>query len=86
VTDERNRRQTRVGVVISDKMMKTVVVRVETTRRHPTYGKTLRHVLKFKAHNAEDQAKQGDRVLVESTRPLSKDKRWRVVQVLEKAR
>jgi small subunit ribosomal protein S17 len=86
VTDERNRRQTRVGVVISDKMMKTVVVRVETTRRHPTYGKTLRHVLKFKAHNAEDQAKQGDRVLVASTRPLSKDKRWRVVQVLEKAR
>ncbi|HEX4840589.1 MAG TPA: 30S ribosomal protein S17 [bacterium] len=86
MTDERNRRQTRVGVVISDKMMKTVVVRVETTRRHPTYGKTLRHVLKFKAHNAADQAKQGDRVLVESTRPLSKDKRWRVVQVLEKAR
>ncbi len=86
MTDERNRRQTRVGVVISDKMMKTVVVRVETTRRHPMYGKTLRHVLKFKAHNAEDQAKQGDRVLLESTRPLSKDKRWRVVQVLEKAR
>lgn len=86
MTDERNRRQTRVGVVISDKMQKTVVVRVETTRRHPTYGKTLRHVLKFKAHNAEDQAKQGDRVLLESTRPLSKDKRWRVVQVLEKAR
>ena len=54
MTDERNRRQTRVGVVISDKMMKTVVVRVETTRRHPMYGKTLRHVLKFKAHNAED--------------------------------
>ncbi len=86
MTDERNRRQQRVGVVISDKMQKTVVVRVETTRRHSTYGKTLRHVLKFKAHNAEDQAKQGDRVLLESTRPLSKDKRWRVVQVLEKAR
>lgn len=86
MTDERNRRQTRVGVVISDKMKTTVVVRVETTRRHPTYGKTLLHVRKFKAHNADDQAKQGDRVLLESTRPLSKEKRWRVVQILEKAR
>lgn len=86
MTDERNRRQTRVGVVVSDKMEKTVVVRVETTRRHPTYGKTLRHVRKFKAHNEANQAKAGDRVLLESTRPLSKEKRWRVVQILEKAR
>jgi len=84
--EERNQRKTRVGVVVSDKMEKTVVVRVETTRRHPMYGKTLRHVRKFKAHNAENQARAGDRVLIESTRPLSKEKRWRVVQVLGKAR
>lgn len=84
--DERGQRKTRVGVVISDKMDKTVVVRVETTHRHPMYRKTLRHVRKFKAHNAENQARAGDRVLLEETRPLSKEKHWRVVQVLEKAK
>ncbi len=84
--DERRQRKTRVGVVVSDKMDKTVVVRVETTHRHPMYGKTLRHVRKFKAHNGENQARQGDRVMIEETRPLSKEKRWRVVQILEKAR
>ena len=84
--DERRQRKTRVGVVVSDKMNKTVVVRVETTHRHPMYGKTLRHVRKFKAHSEENQAHAGDRVLIEETRPLSKEKRWRIVQILEKAK
>lgn len=84
--DERAKRKTRVGVVTSDKMSKTVVVKVETTTRHPLYGKTLRKVRKFKAHNEGDSARAGDKVLIAETRPTSKDKRWRVVQVLEKAR
>ncbi len=86
MTSERTKRKTRVGVVISGKMDKTVVVRVETTRRHPMYGKILRHVRKFKAHNEGNQAHEGDRVLITETRPLSKEKRWRVVQILEKSR
>ncbi len=83
---ERARRKTRVGVVVSDKMEKTVVVKVETTTRHPLYGKTLRKVKKFKAHDERSEAHAGDKVLIAETRPLSKEKRWRVVQVLEKAR
>ena len=86
MADERAQRKTRVGVVVSDKMNKTVVVQVETLRRHPMYGKTLRHVRKFKAHNEGNEAHAGDRVLIMETRPLSKDKRWRVVQVMEKAK
>jgi len=85
MADRRAQRKTRVGVVVSDKMDKTVVVRVESLRRHVTYGKTMRHVRTFKAHNDGNQARQGDRVLIMETRPLSKEKRWRVVQVLEKA-
>lgn len=84
--DERRQRKTRVGVVVSDKMDKTVVVRVQTTHRHPMYGKTLRHVRKFKAHNEGNQARAGDTVMIEETRPLSKEKRWRVAQVLGKAK
>lgn len=84
--EERAKRKTRVGVVTSDKMNKTVVVKVETTTRHPLYGKTLRKVRKFKAHSEDNSARAGDKVLIAETRPLSKDKRWRVVQVLEKAR
>src|SRR5207247_5697074 len=84
--DERRQRKTRVGVVLSDKMDKTAVVRVETTHRHPMNSKQLRHVRKFKAHTAENQARAGDRVLIEETRPLSKEKRWRIVQILEKAK
>ncbi len=86
MADERAQRKTRVGVVVSDKMNKTVVVQVETLRRHPMYGKTLRHVRKFKAHNEGNEAHAGDRVLIMETRPLSKEKRWRVVQVVEKAK
>lgn len=84
--DERAKRKTRVGVVTSDKMNKTVVVRVPTTTRHPLYGKTIRKMRKFKAHSEDNAAKTGDTVLIAETRPLSKDKRWRVVRVLEKAR
>lgn len=83
---ERARRKTQVGVVVSDKMEKTVVVRVESVGRHPMYGKTVRRMRKFKAHNERNEARAGDRVLIAETRPLSRDKRWRVVQVLEKAR
>ncbi len=83
---ERGRRKTRVGVVVSDKMDKTVVVRVDTLGRHPFYGKTVRHMRKFKAHNERNEAHAGDRVLIVETRPLSKEKRWRVVQIVEKAR
>jgi len=86
MADERARRKTRVGVIVSDKMDKTVVVQVETLRRHPMYGKTMRHLRKFKAHNDGNEAHAGDRVLIMETRPLSKDKRWRVVQVVEKAK
>ena len=86
MADERARRKTRVGVIVSDKMDKTVVVQVETLRRHPMYGKTMRHLRKFKAHNEGNEAHAGDRVLIMETRPLSKDKRWRVVQVMEKAK
>jgi len=86
MAEERSQRKTRVGVVVSGKMDKTVVVRVDTLRRHPMYGKTLRHVRKFKAHNEGNEAHEGDKVLIMETRPLSKEKRWRVVQVLEKAK
>ena len=86
MADERAQRKTRMGLVVSDKMEKTVVVQVETLRRHPTYGKTLRHVVKFKAHNEGNEARAGDRVLIMETRPLSREKRWRVVRVMEKAR
>ncbi|MGH2399896.1 MAG: 30S ribosomal protein S17 [bacterium] len=86
MAEERSQRKTRVGVVVSGKMEKTVVVRVETLRRHAVYGKTMRRVRKFKAHNESNEAHEGDKVLIMETRPLSKEKRWRVVQVLEKAK
>ena len=80
-----NSRKTRVGTVVSDKMQKTVVVRVDSQHRHPVIGKTIRTAKKYKAHDENNEAKIGDKVLIEETRPLSKDKRWRVKQVLEKA-
>ncbi len=79
-------RKTRVGTVVSDKMQKTVVVEVERTGRHPLYGKVVRHSRRFKAHDEAGDAHLGDKVLIAETRPLSKDKRWRVAQVLERAR
>lgn len=81
-----SRRKTRVGVVVSDKMDKTVVVAVRSTLRHPLYGKIQRRVTNVKAHDQENACGVGDRVLLAETRPLSKTKRWRVAQILEKAK
>ncbi|MDR2647355.1 MAG: 30S ribosomal protein S17 [Oscillospiraceae bacterium] len=83
---ERNLRKTRVGVVASDKMDKTVVVTVKDKVPHPLYKKIINRTLKIKAHDEENACGIGDRVLVMETRPLSKDKRWRVVEILEKAK
>ena len=82
----RARRKVRIGKVASDGMDKTVVVRVDTLRRHPLYGKTIRRSVKFKAHDEGNEARIGDTVEIMETRPLSKTKRWRVVSVLEKAK
>ena len=82
---ERNLRKTRTGKVISDKMDKTVVVAIEDHVRHPLYGKIVKRTYKLKAHDEENQCGIGDTVKVMETRPLSKDKRWRVVEIVEKA-
>ena len=74
-----------VGKVVSDKMDKTVVVAVETLKAHPRYKKTVKHTTKFKAHDEENSAKEGDVVRIEETRPLSKDKTWRVLDIVERA-
>jgi small subunit ribosomal protein S17 len=76
------KRKTRTGRVISDKMDKTVVVAVDSPRRHPIYKKTIRRVAKYYAHDEKNQAKTGDMVLIEETRPLSRLKRWRVAEIL----
>jgi small subunit ribosomal protein S17 len=75
-----------VGHVVSDKMEKTVVVAVETLKRHPLYGKTIRSVRKYKAHDEDSSSHSGDLVRIEESRPLSKEKRWVVVEVLERAK
>jgi small subunit ribosomal protein S17 len=85
-TTERNARKTRVGMVVSDKMMKTVVVSIERRVQHPVYGKMVRRTTKLKAHDEQNEAKTGDTVRIMETRPLSKDKRWRVVEIIERAR
>ena len=82
---ERNLRKTMIGTVVSDKMDKTVVVAVETSVRHPMYKKTVKKTYKLKAHDEENTCKVGDKVEIMETRPLSKDKRWRVVKIVEKA-
>jgi small subunit ribosomal protein S17 len=79
-------RKTRVGLVVSDKMQKTVVVAIERRVAHPVYGKMMTLTTKLKAHDEENSAKQGDTVRIMETRPLSKDKRWRVVEIVERAR
>ena len=83
---ERKARKTREGLVVSDKMDKTVVVSVEDRVKHPMYGKVLRRSTKYKAHDEQNECGIGDRVLLMETRPLSATKRWRVVQILEKAK
>ena len=83
---ERGFRKTREGYVVSDKMNKTVTVEVEDRVQHPLYGKTIRRTKKVKAHDEQNSAGVGDRVLLMETRPLSATKRWRVVQIIEKAK
>ena len=83
---ERNYRKTRIGKVISDKMDKTIVVAIEYNVKHKLYNKIVKRTYKLKAHDEEQIAKIGDRVKVMETRPLSKDKRWRLVEIIEKAK
>ena len=83
---ERNLRKTRVGKVVSDKMDKTIVVAVENHVKHPLYGKIVKKTYKLKAHDENNECGIGDTVKIMETRPLSKDKRWRLVSIIEKAR
>ena len=83
---DRNLRKTRVGKVVSDKMDKTVVVAVQDSYKHPTYGKIMRRTYKLKAHDENNECGIGDTVKVMETRPISKDKRWRLVEIIEKAK
>ena len=83
---ERNLRKTRVGTVVSDKMDKTVVVAIVDNVRHPLYKKIVKRTVKWKAHDEANECRVGDRVEITETRPLSKDKRWRVSKIIEKAK
>lgn len=83
---ERNLRKTQVGIVTSDKMDKTVVISIKGRVQHPLYKKIVNRTVKIKAHDENNQCGVGDKVLVMETRPLSKDKRWRVVEIIEKAK
>lgn len=84
--ETRNYRKTRIGVVVSDKMDKTVVVAVKDSVKHPVYGKVMKSTYKLKAHDEKNECGIGDKVKVMETRPLSKDKRWRLVEIIEKAK
>jgi small subunit ribosomal protein S17 len=86
MTEERTLRKTRVGMVVSDKMDKTIVVAIEDNVKHPVYGKIIKHTLKVHAHDEANECGIGDKVKIMETRPLSKTKRWRVVEVIEKAK
>ena len=86
MTVERNRRKTKVGVVVSDKMDKTVVVAILDNVKHPLYGKVIKRTIRLKAHDEKNECNVGDTVSIMETRPLSKDKRWRVVSIIEKAK
>ena len=86
MSEQRGIRKTRVGVVVSDKMDKTIVVEVRTRVKHPLSGKIMNRTKKFKAHDEQNQCGIGDTVRVMETRPLSKDKRWRLVEIIEKAK
>ena len=85
-TLERNLRKTRTGIVVSDKMDKTIVVAVKDNVKHPLYNKIVKRTYKLKAHDENNECKTGDTVKVMETRPLSKDKRWRLVEVIERAK
>jgi len=86
MAEARGMRKTRIGVVVSDKMDKTIVVAIRTRVKHPLYGKIMNRTNKIKAHDEENQCGIGDTVKVMETRPLSKDKRWRLVEIIEKAK
>ena len=86
MSEERALRKTRVGKVVSDKMDKTIVVAIQTSYKHPLYGKTMKRTFKLKAHDENNECQIGDTVKVMETRPLSKDKRWRLVEIMERAK
>ena len=86
MTEERSLRKTRVGMVVSDKMNKTVVIAIADNVKHPVYGKIIKHTLKVHAHDEANECGIGDKVKIMETRPLSKSKRWRVVEIIEKAK
>ena len=86
MSERTSSRKTRVGTVVSDKMDKTIVVAVETRVAHPLYKKIIKRTYKLKAHDENNECRKGDRVRVMETRPLSKDKRWRLVEIVEKAK
>ncbi len=86
MSEQRGLRKTREGLVVSDKMDKTIVVEIKTRVRHPLYGKIMNRTNKLKAHDENNECGIGDRVRVMETRPLSRDKRWRLVEILEKAK
>lgn len=83
---EKKDQRTKIGVVVSDKMEKTIVVAIKTLVRHPLYGKMVKQTTKFKAHDEKNMCQIGDTVKIMETRPISKDKNWRVVEIIEKAR
>ena len=83
---ERSLRKTRVGKVVSDKMDKTIVVAIEDNVKHPKYGKVIKRTVRLKAHDENNECGEGDTVKIMETRPLSKDKRWRLVEIIEKAK
>jgi small subunit ribosomal protein S17 len=85
MAERKNQRKVRTGVVVSDKMDKTITVAVERLMRHPLYGKTIKRTKKFKAHDENNECKVGDIVTIMETRPLSRDKRWRLVKIVRKA-
>ena len=86
MTEERTLRKTRVGMVVSSKMDKTVVIAIEDNVKHPVYNKIIKHTLKVHAHDENNECGVGDRVEIMETRPLSKTKRWRVTEIIEKAK
>lgn len=83
---ERNLRKTRVGTVVSDKMEKTVVVAIQDNVKHPKYGKVIKRTIRLKAHDENNECGIGDKIEITETRPLSKDKRWRLTRIIEKAK
>ena len=83
---DRALRKSRVGKVVSNKMDKTIVVAIEGSKKHPLYKKIIKHTVKFKAHDEKNECKVGDKVLIMETRPISKDKNWRLVEIIERAK